>query len=333
MTTSRALRRREFVALVGAVAAWPGGTTAQPARTPVVGYLGSETPELFASRLASFRRGLAAVGFEDGRNVAIEFRWARGRNETLPALAAELVRRKVDVLATPGSLASALAARAATGEIPIVFETGADPVEAGLVASLAHPGANVTGVTSLNSEVGPKRLQLLHEIDPSATAFALLVNPGNPRNAEASRRALETAARALGLRLDVLEAADERAVAEAFAALDRARIGGLVVANDTFYAARSAAMGALALRHRLPAVHQSREFAAAGGLMGYGGDVAESHAQAGTYVGRVLKGERPATLPIYRVTRTVFILNLKTARELSLAIPPSMAARADEVIE
>src|SRR4051794_30441280 len=264
---------------------------------PVVGYLGAESPERFASRLASFRDGLAATGFTEGHNVAIQYRWAEGRNERLPALAAELVQLPVNVLAAPGSLASSLAARAATRTIPIVFETGVDPIVGGLVTNLRQPGDNITGVTSLNAAVGAKRLELLHELNPAATTFALLVNPTNPKSAEASINDMQIAARTLGCDLKVFNAGTEAEFDSVFAALDKEKTGGLVIANETFFANRAELLAALTLRHRVPAVHQGREFVLAGGLLSYGGSVRQSHRQAGVYVGRILKGEKPGELP------------------------------------
>jgi putative ABC transport system substrate-binding protein len=300
---------------------------------PVIGYLGAESPARFASRLASFRDGLATSGFTEGRNVAIEYRWAEGRNERLPALAAELVDHAVNVLAAPGSLASALAAKAATQTIPIVFETGVDPIVGGLVANLRQPGGNITGVTSLNAAVGPKRLELLHEMAPAAASFALLVNPTNPKSAEASINDLQIAARTLGCDLQVLSASTEAEFEPVFAGLDKLKTGGLVIANETFFANRSEQLAAFALRHRVPAIHQSREFVRAGGLLSYGGSVRQSHKQAGAYVGRILNGERPGELPVAQVTEVDLAINLKTARALGLNVPLSLLGRADEVIE
>jgi putative ABC transport system substrate-binding protein len=297
-----------------------------------VGYLGAESPERMALRVRAFRQGLGETGYVDGRNVTIEYRWAEGRNDRLPALAADLVGRKVSVLAAPGSLAAALTAKAATSTIPVVFETGADPLALGLVESLNRPGGNVTGVTSLNAEVGPKRLELLHELLPAAAEFALLVNPTNPRNAETSTRDLQAAARVRRLNLHVLEASSERDLEEAFATLGRLRVAGLVIANETFFANRAEQLAALALHHAVPAIHQ-REFAGAGGLIGYGGSVTQSHGQAGVYVGRILKGEKPADLPVVQVTKVELIVNLKTAKALGLTVPLSLLGRADEVIE
>ena len=278
-------------------------------------------------------RGLQDTGFVEARNIAIEYRWAEGHNDRLPGLAADLVSRAVAVIAAPGSLASALAAKAATKTIPVVFEMGADPVAVGLVPTLHRPGGNLTGVTSLNAEVGPKRLELLHKMVPAATSFALVVNPTNPKNAEATTADLRPAARALGLELHVLHAATEGDFDGVFTSLAQLRAGGLVIANETFFASRSEQLGALALRYRVPAVHQSREFAVAGGLMGYGGSVAQSHKAAGVYTGRILNGEKSGDLPVQRVTKVELIINLRTAKVLGLSVPLDILGRADEVIE
>ena len=326
------MKRRAFIAGLGAAVAWPLAARAQQPM-PVIGYLGSESPDLFATRLRAFRQGLSSAGYEEGRNVRIEYRWAEGNNDRLPALAADLVRRGVAVIATPGSIVSALAAKAATSTIPIVFETGSDPVVTGLVASLNRPGGNITGVTSLNAQVGPKRLELLHQVAPAATAFALLVNPTNPKNAEAATKDLQEAARILGLQLHVLNASTEADFDNALATLGRLRAGGLVIANETFFSTRSKQLAELTLRHSVPAVHQSREFAAAGGLMGYGGSVTQSHSQAGLYAGRILKGEKPGELPVVQVTKVELTINLKTAKALGITVPLPLLARADEVIE
>ena len=331
------MRRRDFIALPGAAAMSlllrPLTAVAQQAAMPVIGYLGAESPERFASRLASFRDGLARTGFTEGRNVAIEYRWAQGRNERLPALAAELVELAVSVLAAPGSLASALAAKAATQSIPIVFETGVDPIVGGLVGNLRQPGGNCIGVTSLNAAVGAKRLELLHELTPTATTFALLVNPTNPKSAEASINDLQIAARTLGCDLKVFNASTEAEFEPVLAALDKLRTGGAVIANETFFANRAELLAALTLRHHVSAVHQSREFVLAGGLLSYGGSVRQSHSQAGAYVGRILKGEKPGDLPVVQVTTVELAVNLKTERALGINVPLSLLGRADDVIE
>jgi putative tryptophan/tyrosine transport system substrate-binding protein len=327
------MRRRDFVALLGGVAIWPLSARAQQPRMPVIGYLGAESPDRFTSRLRAFREGLATAGFTEGRNVAIEYRWAEGNNEQLPALAAELVRHPVNVLVAPGSVASALAAKAATQTIPIVFESGADPVATGLVASMNRPGGNITGITSLNSQVAPKRLELLHEIAPGATVFALLVNPTNPTTAETSTKDLTEAARALGLQLHVLNASTENDFDPVFTKLAQLHAAGLVIANDAFFNARSKQLAELALRHLVAAAHQSRDFAEAGGLLSYGGSFRQTHSQAGAYVGRILKGEKPGELPVVQVTTVELTVNLKTAKALGVNVPLSLLGRADEVIE
>ena len=327
--------RREFIRLLGgiAAAALPLPAFAQQGTMPVIGYLGAESPALFASRLKAFHAGLATLGFVEGRNLAIEYRWAEGDNDRLPALASELVRGNVAVLATPGSLAAALAAKRATATIPVVFETGADPVATGLVAGMRQPDGNVTGVTSLNAAVGGKRLELLHELFPGARSFALLVNPSNPRNAEATVADLQVAAKTLNRELHVLNASMESELESAFAGLAKLQAGGLVIANETFFANRSEQLAELARRYTVPAVHQAREFAVAGGLMSYGGSVAESHGQAGIYAGRILKGEKPGDLPVVQVTKVEMVVNMKAAKALGITVPLAMLGRADEVIE
>ena len=326
------MKRRDFLCALGSAAAWLLAAGAQQAN-PVVGYLGIDTPALFAGRLRSFHEGLASLGFVEGRNVTVEYRWAEGQYDRLPALASELVRANVGVIAAPGSLASALAAKAATSSIPIVFEMGADPIGSGLVASLNKPGGNITGVTSLNAQVGSKRLELLHELLPSVDTFALMVNPGSRQNAEATIRLLQAAARTLQVKLHLLHAVTEQDFEPAFAKVREIRAGALVIANDIYYALRSEKLGSLAQRYAVPAAHQSREFASAGGLMGYGGDTGESHRQAGVYVGRVLKGEKTGDLPVQQVTKVHMTINLKAAKALGINVPLSMTARADEVIE
>jgi putative ABC transport system substrate-binding protein len=327
------MRRRDLLGVLsGAAVALPLAVRAQP-KMPQIGYLGSESPELFATRLRSFRQGLSAIGYDEGRNVAIEYRWAEGRNDRLAAMATDLVRRDVTVIAAPGSLAAALAAKSATSTIPIVFETGADPVALGLIVNLNRPGGNITGVTSLNAQVGPKRLELLHEIVPAAATFALLVNPTNPKNAEATTQDLQEAAHQLGLQLHVLNASTEGDFDTVFATLVQLRVGGLVIANETFYSTRSKKLAEIAFRHSIPAVHQSREFTASGGLMSYGGSLTQSHYQAGVYVGRILKGEKAGDLPVQQVTKVELTINLKTAKAFGLTLPLPLIGRADEVIE
>jgi putative tryptophan/tyrosine transport system substrate-binding protein len=328
------LRRREFMTLLGGAAAvWPLAARAQQPTMPVIGFLGSLSPDLFASRLHMFRLGLSETGYVDGRNVAIEYRWAEGQSDRLPAFAAELVRRQVAVIAVPASTPGALAAKAATTTIPIVFFTGGDPVAAGLVASLARPGGNITGVTSLGVEVGPKRLELLHELVPTATTIALLVNPASSRLGEIESRDLQAVARGLGLQLHVLRASTERDFEPVFATLVQLRAGGLVIGPDEFFNTWSEQLAALAARHAVPTIGRYREYAAAGGLMSYGGSLTDVYRQFGIYTGRILKGEKPADLPVVQSTKVELVINMKTAKTLGLTFPITLLGRADEVIE
>jgi ABC-type uncharacterized transport system substrate-binding protein len=327
------MRRREFIALLGgAAAAWPLGARAQQAAMPVVGFLSSASPEAYARRLRAFHQALKETGYVEGQNVEVEYRWAEGQNNRLPALAAELVHRQVAVIAAAGSSAT-LAAKAETTTVPIVFSAAVDPVAVGLVASLNRPGGNLTGVTSLNVEVGPKLLELLHEAVPSATSMALLVNPTNPSIGEPFSRALQAAARALGLQLHVLHASSEREIEAAFATLVKLRVGGLVIMPDQFFLVRNEQLAALTVRHAVPSVHLFRRFAAAGGLMSYGSDEREYYRLVGVYVGRILKGEKPGDLPVQQATKVELIINLKTARALGLTVPLPLSGRADELIE
>jgi putative tryptophan/tyrosine transport system substrate-binding protein len=328
------MRRRDFITgIAGSLVAWPLAGLAQHSATPVIGYLGLETPDLYASRLHAFREGLSTTGYEEGRNVAIEYRWAEGHYERLPTLAADLVRRKVHVVAAPGGVPGALAAKAATSTIPIVFEMGADPIPLGLVQSLNHPGGNITGATSLSGELNPKRLELMHELIPAASLFGFLVNPTNPANAQASIKLMKEAADALGLELKVLNASKEDDFDVAFATLVNLHAGGMIIANDTFYVTRQEQLAMASLRHAMPAISQSREFAAAGGLMCYSGSYSETHKQAGIYTGRILKGEKPSDLPVFRSTKVEFFINLRTAKTLGLTIPLALQGRADEIFE
>ncbi len=326
--------RRELIAAIGgATVAWPLTARAQQAAMPVIGFLGAESPNLWVGRLRAFYQGLSETGYVEGRNVAIEYRWAEGQNDRLPALVADLVRRQVTVIAALEITHGALAAKAATTTIPIVFYTGADPVAVGLVASLNRPGGNVTGLTSLNVEVGPKRLELLHELVPTATIIALLVNPTNPTIAEIESRDAQTAARTFGLQLHVLHASTERNFDEVFATLAQLRAGGLVIGPDAFFNGRSEQLAALALRHAVPAIFQFREFVAAGGLMSYGGSLTEVYRLAGVYTGRILRGDKPADLPVQQVTKVELYINLKTAKAFGITVPLPLSGRADEVIE
>ncbi len=325
------MKRREFITLIGGTAAMPFAARAQQAM-PVIGYLSSGSAKGFATRLAAFREGLQEIGYREGQNVAIEYRWAEGQNDRLAPMAAELVRRQVNVLATPGGVSAAVAARSATATIPIVFETGADPIASGLVTSLSRPTANITGVTSLNVEVGPKRVELLHHLTPTATAFALLINPTNP-NSQTVTSETRNAARALKLDLHILEATNEGEFEGAFAKFTQLKAGGMVVGPDPFYIDRAERLAALTVRNAVIAIFHTREFVAAGGLLSYGGSTAETHRQAGIYTGRILKGDKPGNLPIQQVTKVEMFINMKTAKGLGLAMPPSLLATADGVIE
>jgi putative ABC transport system substrate-binding protein len=326
--------RREFVAaLGGAAAAWPLAARAQQAAMPVVGFLGSESLDLWANYVRTFKQGLRETGFVEGHNVATEYRWAEGHNDRLPALAAELVRRQVTVIAAPGSTPAALAAKAATATIPIVFAIGADPVGLGLVAGLAGPGGNATGVVTLNVEIAQKRLELLHELFPAGTSFALLVNPTTPAIAQPVSRDVQAAARVLRVTLHVLHASSEPEVDAVFATAAQLRTVGLVIGPDVFFNSRIEHLAALTVRHALPAVYQGREFTAAGGLLSYGGSFTDVYRQAGVYTGRILKGEKPADLPVEQATKIELFINLKTAKALGLTMPTALLVRAHEVIE
>ncbi len=328
------MRRREFITLLGgAAAAWPFAARAQQPAMPVIGFLGSASPDRWASRIHAFHQGLSEIGYTEGRNLAIEYRWAEGQNERLGQLAAELVSRQVAVIVVPGSTPAALAAKGATTTIPIVFEVASDPVEIGLVASLARPGGNITGVTSLNAEVQPKRLELLHELVPSASVVGLLINPSNPALAEPATKNLDAAARNLGLKMHVLHASGDRDLDGIFATLLQLRAGGLVVGADPFFTSRLEQLATLALRHAVPTVYQFREFTAAGGLMSYGGSLTDTFRAVGVYTGRILRGDKPAELPVQQTTKVELFLNLRTAKALGLEVPRTLVARADEVIE
>jgi putative ABC transport system substrate-binding protein len=328
------VKRREFILLVGgAVAAWPLATHAQQsAKQPTIGFLGSESADLWAGRLSAFRKALGETGFVEGRNVAIEYRWAEGQYDRLPALALELVQRQVTVIAT-GTIPGVRAAKAGTSTIPIIFATAGDPVKLGFVASLNRPGGNLTGATYLGVEVGPKRLELLHELRPTSNVVALLVNPNNPTLAEAVTREAKDAARSLGLQVHVLHAGTEHGFETAFATAVQLQVGGLVIGNDAFFTSRGQRLAELAARYAIPTIYESREFVAVGGLMSYGASIAELFLVVGNYTGRILKGEKPADLPIQQSTKVELFLNMKTAKALGLTVPLTLLGRADEVIE
>jgi putative tryptophan/tyrosine transport system substrate-binding protein len=324
------MRRREFITLLGGAAAWPMVARAQQPAMPVIGFLRDSSLAEAAHRVTAFRQGLKEVGFVEGQNVAIEYRFAENQRDRLPALAAELIRRPVVVIV--GNTPSALAAKALTTTVPIVVTTGSDPVRDGLVASLNRPGGNVTGVSFLATMMGSKRLDLLRQLVPTATTIAYLVNPNSP-NTEADRREVQAAAQALGQQLLVIDVSSERDIETAFATLVQRGAGALQVGVSAFLNSHLDRIVALAAQHPIPAIYSLREFAAAGGLMSYGTNIMDGYRQAGIYTGRILKGEKPADLPVIQSTKFELVLNLKTAKGLGLEIPDKMVALADEVIE
>jgi putative tryptophan/tyrosine transport system substrate-binding protein len=327
------IRRRAFLTtLGGAVAAWPLALRAQPQAMPIIGYLGPGSAESDAFRVTALRDGLKEAGYVEGQNVTIEYRWAEDHHDLLPALAGDLVRHRVAVIVAT-STPAVLAAKAATTTIPIVFEAAADPVKLGLVASLSRPGGNITGVTQLGEEVLPKRLELLHELLPTARSMALLVNPTDPALAEEQARVSLAAANTLGIEVHVLNASTERDFDAVFAKLTELRAGGLVIGGDALFTGHSDQLAALTLRHAVPAIYQRREFATAGGLMAYGSNIADTHRLVGIYAGRILQGEKPADLPVQQTTSVQLYINLKTAKALGITVPIPVLGRADEVIE
>ena len=326
------MKRREFITLLGAVAvAWPLSARAQQPPMPVIGFVGSASPEPWADRLSAFRQGLSEAGYVEGRNVTIEYRWSDGRNDRLTALAADLVRRQVDVIVATGG-APAIAAKTAATKIPIVFSLGGDPVASGLVASLNRPGGNATGVNMFTAQLGPKRLGLLRELVPTAALTAVLLNPKS-LSIEDQLKDVHEAARAVDQQIHILHASSEPELDTAFTTLPSLRAGALLVGSDPYFNSQRDQIIALASRHAIPAIYEWREFAMAGGLMSYGTSITNTYRQVGLYTGRVLKGEKPADLPVIQATKFEFVINLKTATTLGLRVPNSMQLLADEVIE
>ena len=327
------MRRREFIKVIAASgAAWPIVARAQQAAMPVVGFLNSTTPKLYARQLSAFRQGLSETGYIEGQNVAIEYRWAEGQTDRLPMLAADLVHRQVAVIAAT-STPAALAAKSATTTIPIIFEVGSDPVQLGFVSSLSRPGGNVTGVTQLSIAVAPKRLELLHELLPTARVIALLVDPTDPTNAKTTVSEVSAAAHTFGLQLHVLNASNEGDFIGVFAKLTQLGAGGLVVGGGNFLVSHEEQLAALTVRHAVPTASEHREFAAAGGLLSYGASLTEAYRLAGVYAARVLNGEKPGDLPVQQATKVELFLNLKTAKALGITVPLPLSGRADELIE
>jgi putative ABC transport system substrate-binding protein len=325
------VKRRTFITGLAGAAAWPIAARAQQAAVPVIGYLHPSLPEHYADQVAAFRKGLSEVGFIESRNVAIEFRWAQDHLDRLPEFAAELVRRRVDLIATPGSPAAALAAKAATATIPIVFTVSVDPVETGLVASLNRPGGNLTGLSDMQAEINPKRLGLLRDLLPGASRFGLLINPNYP-TANSIIQHLQTAALALDTQIEALTASTVGEIDTAFASLPK-RVDALIVPPEVLFLGHRVQLVTLAARYAVPVIYTVREYVEIGGLMSYGSNPIERNRQAGIYAGRILKGEKPADLPVLQPTKFELVINLKTAKTLGLTIPETLLATADEVIQ
>ncbi len=326
------MQRRQFITLLSGAAAWPTATRGQPTAMPVIGYFSGRSAVSDRSMVAAFRDGLSETGYIEGKNVAIEFRWADGQYARLPSLADDLVRRRVSVIATSGSELTTKAAMAATQDIPIVFTVGGDPVRGGLVPRLDRPGGNLTGVTTVDVELAPKRLELVHELIPSTSTVAVLVNPDR-LTASKITQDLDATAGTLGRRIHVLHASSDREINGAFADSVQLRAGALVIANSTYFNTRAEQLGALAEQNALATIYQFREFAAAGGLLSYGSSITQAYRISGNYVGRVLMGEKPGDLPVRQAAKVELIINMKSAKALGLRVPPTLLARADEVIE